>query len=305
MSETFATDQLIHFCQQRSIPGEDFLAAYLQTYQPLIQQILKFNSAKQTHLPLVIGINAPQGAGKSTLGDLIQQVIAYENRLNVVNLSIDDFYYTRAERQAKAALVHPLFMTRGVPGTHDIPLAIDIFEKLLNLSPGEQIQAPRFDKATDDRASVSNWTRVTGPVDIILFEGWCVGSRPQNIDALEPPLNRLERDKDPDAKWRTHVNIELGGNYQRLFSLIDKLIYMNAPSFDCVGHWRKEQEMKLAQTRSPAKSKDKIMSSENLAQFMMYFERITRFNTVTLPKYADMIITLDSHRFPRSFTLNR
>ena len=35
----------------------------------------------------------------------------------------DDFYLTQAQRQDLAQQIHPLLKSRGVPGTHDVPLA--------------------------------------------------------------------------------------------------------------------------------------------------------------------------------------
>ncbi len=83
--------------------------------------------------------------------------------------------------QRLAADVHPLFATRGVPGTHAVALAFAIIEEVL---AGRAFETPRFEKAFDDRAATSQ--RVTGPVDVLLFEGWCVGAAPQEPDKLSP-----------------------------------------------------------------------------------------------------------------------
>ena len=67
------------------------------------------------HIPL-IGIAGAQGSGKTTLAR------AAAERLGAAHLSLDDVYLTRAERQALAREVHPLFAVRGPPGTHDLAL---------------------------------------------------------------------------------------------------------------------------------------------------------------------------------------
>ena len=51
--------------------------------------------------------------------------------LNVVVLSLDDFYLTRDERNALARTVHPMLQVRGVPGTHDIQFASATIKSLL------------------------------------------------------------------------------------------------------------------------------------------------------------------------------
>ena len=46
--------------------------------------------------------------------------------------------------------VHPLFKTRGVPGTHDINLIKNFFE-ILKKKKFRKIQLPKFEKAIDNR----------------------------------------------------------------------------------------------------------------------------------------------------------
>ena len=66
--------------------------------------------------PLFIGIEAPQGLGKSTLVDVLQTLID-----NSVVLSLDDLYLPREEQQDLGQKKHPgnpLLTFRGNPGTH-------------------------------------------------------------------------------------------------------------------------------------------------------------------------------------------
>ena len=93
-----------------------------------------------------------------------------------MTLSLDDLYLTHAERLQLAAEVHPLFATRGVPGTHAVNMAFGIIEDVL---AGRAFEVPRFDKAFDDRSN--EVMRISGPVDVLLFEGWCVGAAPQAV----------------------------------------------------------------------------------------------------------------------------
>ena len=84
-------------------------------------------------------------------------------------LGIDDFYLTKDQRVELAARVHPLLATRGPPGTHDIDALIGA---LMSLLEGRSVEVPVFDKGIDDR---SGTRAVSGPVDRVIVEGWCVG----------------------------------------------------------------------------------------------------------------------------------
>ncbi|MEQ8954722.1 MAG: kinase, partial [Gammaproteobacteria bacterium] len=142
-------------------------------------------------LPLCIGINGCQGSGKSTLSALLQILLRAAGR-SVVLLSIDDFYLAGERRRQLAQDIHPLLQTRGVPGTHDIAQALNCMQQLQQLQPGQKLALPRFDKATDEPLSADQWPQVTGPVELIIFEGWFVGSSPQIAAELVNPVNELE-----------------------------------------------------------------------------------------------------------------
>ena len=240
--------------------------------------------------PIIVGINGAQGSGKSTLSDLLGTLFVEQYGLNSVTLSIDDFYFTCQERQALADSVHPLLATRGVPGTHDVSLAMDTINNLL---AGRTTYIPRFDKASDDRYQKESWSLNTGTVDIIILEGWCLGAEPQSSKDLEEPINGLETRQDSDGTWRQYVNQQLQDNYPQLFSLIDLWIMLKAPSFDVVYNWRLEQEHKLRASQLASK---KIMSEDGVSKFIMFYQRITEHVLQTLPGKMDFIFELDSVR---------
>jgi len=238
----------------------------------------------------VLGINGAQGTGKSTLADLICEYLAGAHDRSTVVLSIDDLYLTRAQRQALAKDIHPLLATRGVPGTHDVELGLSVIRSLKRLEQGQSVLVPRFDKSTDDRFAESEWTEVSDPVDLIIFEGWCVGSESVSDEELLTAINDLEASDDPNGTWRRYVNQQLKENYPRLFEMLDALVFLSAPDFDCVLRWRTEQEEKLAAGASARETR--VMTQAQIERFIQHYERITRQNLVSLATTADVRLEL-------------
>lgn len=238
----------------------------------------------------VFAIAGLQGSGKSTFA---AQVAAHAEArgLRVAVLSLDDFYLTRARRRRLAADVHPLLATRGPPGTHDVALGGEVLDAL---RAGHDVALPRFDKLADDRLAEAAWPRVEGRVDLVLFEGWCLKATPQDAAALARPLNALERDEDPDGRWRRYCNEALRRDYPALWARIDALWFLQPPGFAVVRAWRWEQEQALL-AREPGRTG---MDRARLDRFIQHYERTSRHLLATLPAVADRIVQLDADRRP-------
>ena len=266
----------------------DFLSTIENWYFPIAKELAEKHRQKQQ--TILVNVNGSQGSGKSTLTAFLSLILTHHFGLNTVDISIDDFYLSKAERLQLAEDIHPLFATRGVPGTHDVPLAVSCMQKLLHQQP---CSLPQFDKANDDRASSEHWKQVDSPVDIILFEGWCIAAPFQTDDELQQPVNELEKVEDEHGLWRKTVNEELKNYHQQLFSLSDYLLFLQIPGFEKVYEWRWLQEQKLALTGNQNSS---VMSQQQVHRFIQHYERITRNCLKTLPGIADMIIKLnDDH----------
>jgi D-glycerate 3-kinase len=245
--------------------------------------------------PFTIGICGAQGSGKSTLAMILRALLAERGR-SIALLSLDDFYLGRAERARLAQQVHPLLATRGVPGTHDVDLAEQTFEALNGTGT---VAIPSFDKARDERRPVADWTSVAAPVDVILFEGWCVGARPQEEAALREPVNELERRRDGEGTWRRYVNEQLETRYRPLFERVDDLVLLKAPSFEVVYEWRAEQERKLRERlEREGGDTSRLMDEAMLRDFIAHYERLTRHILTEMPARADIVIDLDAQRRP-------
>ncbi len=282
------------FITRNSLP-EYYLQQASIWFDPIVETLIEHqSSAGRT---LVVGINGCQGSGKTTLADYLCTCLQ-ERGLKSIAISIDDFYLTRKQRHQLADEVHPLFVTRGVPGTHDLELALETLQQLSQDS-GE-VSVPKFDKAQDERAATDDWPRVSTPLDIIILEGWCVGITAEAEEALLEPINELESLNDAEGEWRRYINQQLVTNYPELWQLIDRLIMLQAPSFSCVYQWRREQEEKLAQTEklaSASQSKNnQIMQGQELQQFIQHYERLTRHSLKYLPEICQHLFQLTNKR---------
>ena len=251
----------------------------------LVDSISKRLAERQSAKPLIVGLCGVQGSGKSTVA------AALAARLDrAVTFSIDDLYLGRTARQDLARRIHPLLATRGVPGTHDPMLGIEV---LSALKRGQSVALPRFDKAQDDRAPCENWPVVEPGCELVIFEGWCVGARPQSTEDLVEPVNSLEAEQDRDGRWRRYVNEALGGAYQQLFGYIDVLALLAAPNWDTVLDWRIEQEREL---RAASPSGSGVMDDCAVARFVSHFERLTRHILAEMPSRADLVLHLNEGR---------
>jgi D-glycerate 3-kinase len=242
----------------------------------------------------LIGVFGSQGSGKSTLADFLKLILEHQFNTSTVVMSLDDFYLTRAQRRQLAVDVHPLLSTRGVPGTHDIELLNNTIDQLKNFENSTPVRVPVFEKANDDRAPFTHWQNISTKPKVVILEGWCVGVRPQREAELEVAVNDLERSMDKDAHWRGFVNQQLADRYASVFSQLDKLIALVAPSFDCVHQWRSLQESKLIDTLERAgQSTAATMSDEQITFFIAHYQRITEHALASLPNYADWCLAID------------
>ena len=280
-----------------SEPFRDKLGQLRNFYLPICEKInSEYIKSKKTK---IIGLTGGQGTGKSTISNILKIILKESFNLETVIFSIDDFYKTRKERKILAKKISPLFLTRGVPGTHDTKM---LFNCIKNLKKNrfKKMIIPKFDKSKDERCPKSKWLAVNKKPNIVIFEGWCIGVASQKKKDLVIPINKLEKQKDKKSIWRQTVNKELQNNYQKIFNLINKLIFLKVPSFKYVYKWRLLQEKKL---RAKFKG-NKTMSNEQVKNFIMYYERLTKNMLKILPKKADTVISIDENHRLKTIKFN-
>ena len=243
--------------------------------------------------PYFVGLAGGQGTGKTTISSIIKIILEKYFKLKVFKISIDDFYKTRKERIALSKKVHPMLLTRGVPGTHDISMMLDFFKKS-KAKKFKNMKLPNFNKAIDDRFPKNKWNTIHKRPDVIIFEGWCVGARAEINKTLTKSINAMEKANDHKLVWRKYVNQQLKTKYKKLYFQLNCMIYLKAKNFSLLQKWRLKQEHKLW-LKTKKKGDHKIMSKGDVINFMQTYQRITQNMFKNMNKYASIILNLNSN----------
>lgn len=144
--------------------------------------------------PLFVALQGPQGSGKSyTTFHLAKNLSSPPHNLRVATVSLDDLYLPHS---ALAQLIshtnNPLLHGRGLPGTHDIPLAIEVLTQLKHINhDGEDhvVHLPVYDKSLfngqGDRSTQTVPVHAPPHLDVVIVEGWCTGFYPISQEVLD------------------------------------------------------------------------------------------------------------------------
>ena len=243
---------------------------------------------KKKEKTLFIGFAGSQGSGKTTITSILKIILKVFFKREIHVSSIDDFYKTFKDRKKMSRQIHPLFETRGVPGTHDINMIKNFFIRIKK-KKFKKFYLPKFDKSIDDRMEKKYWYNIKKKPEIIILEGWCVGAKPQLESLIKKPINIVEKHEDNNSIWRNYANEKLKKEYKNLFGMIDHFIYMKIPNFDIVFKWRFLQEDKL---KKKINSNKKTMSYKEIKRFIMFYERITLQMMKDLSKSASVTMFL-------------
>ena len=269
----------------------------------LIPLCFWINKKADKKRPYFVGLAGGQGTGKTTISSLIRIILTKYFKLKVFRISIDDFYKTRKERISLSKKVHPMLLTRGVPGTHDINMMLNFFKKAKSRK-FKRLRLPIFNKAIDDRFNKKKWYDLKYKPDVIIFEGWCVGAKPEKGKTLKKTINSMERAKDHKQIWRKYVNQQLKSKYKNLYSQLNCLIYLRAKNFSLLQKWRLKQERKLW-INTNRNFNSKIMSTGDVINFMQTYQRITQNMFKFMPRYASIIFNLNSNHQIKSAIYKR
>jgi len=277
-------DELI-FIQKalKKITNQDLDIKYIEkTYLKILFKLKSKNK---------IIIAGSQGSGKSSLSKLIKLYLEKFYYKSVIIISMDDFYLSKKQRTRLSKNIHPLFLTRGVPGTHDLGLMNKKIKQILNKE--FPIYLPIFDKVSDARKRT--YQKVL-KADVIIFEGWCAGAQPVDLNYLQKNFNNLEKHKDKNFIWRNSYNKYLN-EYQKIFSKFNYFIYFQFNQWDHVLNWKYKQELELRD-----KKKD-LALKKYLKEFIQYYEKVSKWMHLKVPKYCNILIKLDAHQKIKSINL--
>tara|TARA_B100000579_G_scaffold63185_1_gene46414 strand:+ start:1005 stop:1937 length:933 start_codon:yes stop_codon:yes gene_type:complete len=253
--------------------------------------------------PYIVGLSGGQGSGKTTISSIISIILRKYFKLDVFTISIDDFYKTRKERFLLSQKIHPLLQTRGVPGTHDMKIMLNFFKRV-KIKKFRPLRLPKFNKAVDDRCNKKLWYLIKRRPDVIIFEGWCLGAKAEKNNTLVKPLNSLEMLNDKKLTWRKFVNKQLQSKYKQLYDQLNCLLYLKSKNFSLLRKWRIKQEEKL-RLKNKRFNNHKIMNNKEVINFMQTYQRVTQNMYKNVPKYASIILYLNSNHQIKSVVYNK
>lgn len=284
----------IPFCQHRlgwpAHESQARLDTLWSLWLPLAMQLI---ADRQTlGRPLVQGILGGQGTGKTTLAAILTLIL---NQLGyrVCELSIDDLYKTYAERQVLQTQDARL-KWRGPPGTHDVELGLSVLQQLRQADPQTPIAIPRFDKSLHNGAGDRAEPMMISGADIVLFEGWFVGTRPvdpQVFDTAPEPITT-----ESDRQFARDINQALQA-YLPLWEQLDRLMVLSPTDYRLSQQWRRDAEQRMkASGRSG-------MSDADIDAFVLYFWRSLHPELFITPMchqcdYVDLVIEIQPDHAP-------
>ncbi|MGE3345745.1 MAG: hypothetical protein AB7L71_20160 [Vicinamibacterales bacterium] len=238
--------------------------------------------------PLVVGLQAPQGAGKTTLVTHLLRRLP-ELGWNGTGVSVDDFYLTRSEQVALAATHpgNPYLEHRGYPGTHDVALGAQVLEALRECDAAARVvRVPVYDKSAHggrgDRVPDADWREVRCPLDVVVVEGWMLGFAPVPDDALsDPHLRPANNALAAYGVWYHHVDV---------------WIVLRAADPAYVLEWRVEAEERMKASGKPGLSREAI--TDYIRRFIPAYQ--TWADGTAAGRPPDLSVTIGFDRRPIS-----
>lgn len=252
---------------------------------------------------LIIGISGPQGSGKSYLtNQLLEHLKRTKPELNCVGLLLDDFYLTHLDQlqisEHARRVGNSLSEGRGLPGTHDLKLAVQTIKSLRN---GQfPTDVPVYDKSAFDGAGdrSDKWICVERRVDVVVFEGWMNGFRAIDEDLFTAAYFSTGTDSIVH-KTAMHHLLELNSalaEYERLWDMFDRFIYLQTDVEANVYKWRLQQEAGLIAQTGKGMTDNQVISfvDRYMPMYSLYYWRMCKKGAA--PKNNNLRIEIDSER---------
>jgi len=269
--------------------------------------------------PFVVGLTGLQGSGKSTWANALATALQ-RHGFTVINVSLDDFYldHDSLVKLREENPDNPLLRTRGQPGTHDTALISEFFA---SLAGSDDIFVPAFDKSKfdgeGDRVPRTQWRRVSPPIDIVIFEGWCVGFQPLSIGELTSRWEAERRENLSNVLGDGGMSTSTLGTHQlsHLLQINDNLrqycnTFMRPTNFHYLIHldtddlahvylWRIDQERHLRMSSGHGMSDDAVIRFVQgyMPSYNLFLDRLQREDFVVRDGHScHLRLIMDKHR---------
>lgn len=231
---------------------KQLMTNFLYVYLPLSKYLYTKSYCQFNNKPLILGVQAHQGCGKTTLTDIISYILKSAYNINSVSTSIDD-YYLKFEELQKLKVKDPRFKFRGPPGTHDLNLLSDILNKIRRLE--NNFYLPLYDKSANQGLGqrIDNRRVIKKPIDVLLFEGWFIGSEP--VDQ-----NEFSIYTEDEQNFQKLINDKLK-EYVRIWNFVDFWMVIRPKKYQYSKKWRSDAEKKNKQG----------MKYHTMQEFLNYF----------------------------------
>lgn len=222
--------------------------------------------ASSSKRPLMVGLQGPQGCGKTTVCNALIAELQSSHGLTTAVLSLDDLYLSNKGLKDLAA-AHPevrLLAGRGQPGTHDAALATKTLSAISTINENNTVvELPVFDKSLcggeGDRSAET--VKVQGPLDVFILEGWSMGFAPLPQEELEKAYEAKKATsttpttRPGEFPYFTQHSLSSLNTVNEYLSAITSAIYpyfsvfvqVEPATYQDVFKWRLEQEHMMKQ----------------------------------------------------------
>jgi len=127
----------------------------------------------------IVGITGISGAGKSTLAYRLKERLIQQNK-KVISISLDDFVIYQTYRNFLS------LRWRSQPESHNIEWLLEVLNDVKKKN--EFLCFPRFNKAINEVGLIEI---IPYCVDVLILDGWLLGSYEKPIDYIQPFLDYL------------------------------------------------------------------------------------------------------------------